>query len=172
MKIKKLLITAFISLATSAVMAISDLPISDPHKKIVVDEDTPKFSIKLQSTNSSESTWYLTDWYNHSLIKPLGFKSHVATSDIEGAATYEEFDFELTPDAFKIPQQLHLSFVISKQSHDLIHSFSNPGIMSDFVVDSNGMFNCHFGLRQRFTIETRPSRNTFVERDTSSNSKP
>jgi len=161
MKIKNLFAATFISLSsivTGAAVAISDLPITDSRKTITVSESSPTFSVKLAGTG-----WHLSPCHTRYLIKSVKFKPDIAVSDTDGAATYDQFDVELSPEAFDIPYRFHLSFVRDNPVADTIHSFK-----SELVIDGKGMLNCHFGLlRECFTIDTIPRQTPrLVKRDT------
>ena len=91
---------------------------SDVSQTIIVNANTPRFSIRLPANPTTGYQWFLTR-YNHDLIQPLSYRTLAIGKNALGAPGQAVFSFKVDDDAFTAPHvtRLTLTYVKPWEAH-------------------------------------------------------
>ena len=86
---------------------------SETQKAIMVQAKQPVFTIQLQANRTTGYSWFLLD-YPRDFIEPQSYRYEAPKTSLVGAGGIEWWTFRVKPEAFIVPQQLHIQFVYAR----------------------------------------------------------
>lgn len=88
--------------------------VSNPQQNVIVKKTSPHFTIVLQSNPTTGYRWSLKQ-YDSNFITPVGNKFIPPTNQrLIGAGGYEQWMFDVKPEAFNAAHQLTVSFIYAR----------------------------------------------------------
>lgn len=78
-------------------------------KPIVVEQASPRFTVRLNANATTGFQWFLMN-YDHDSIRPIRSYYQAGDSKLMGAPGMSVWEFQVVPQAFRVPQVTHLEF--------------------------------------------------------------
>ncbi len=86
---------------------------SNPDKPIIVQKDSPTFTIKLPANPTTGYSWFLL-YPMDKMLAPMGQVYHRPEKTMSGAGGYDEWLFKVNPEGFTVPQITSLTLIYAR----------------------------------------------------------